>query len=67
MLTSILTNKSQFQFDIRDLHFVFTGDNDQLIAEARAIANHMYRFYTNIIHRPWDEFADGKFALLVVF
>ena len=46
-------------FDIRDLHLVFTGDADQLIAEARAVAIHMYRFYANVVHRPWDEFSDG--------
>jgi len=46
-------------FDIRDLHLVFTDDNDQLIAEARAVAIHMYRFYANVVHRPWDEFSDA--------
>jgi len=46
-------------FDIRDLHLVFTGDADQLIAEARAVAIHMYRFYANVVHRPWDEFSDA--------
>merc|ERR1711892_245142 len=36
-----------------------TDDNDQLIAEARAVAIHMYRFFANVVHRPWDEFSDA--------
>ena len=37
------------------------NDVDQQVAESRALAIHMYSFFTNIIHRPWDRFSDGKF------
>ena len=52
--------KSPFQIDIRDLNLTYMNDVDQQVAESRALAIHMYSFFTNIIHRPWDRFSDGK-------
>ena len=49
-----------FQIDIRDLNLTYMNDVDQQVAESRALAIHMYSFFTNIIHRPWDRFSDGK-------
>ena len=43
------------------------NDVDQQVAESRALAIHMYSFFTNIIHRPWDRFSDGKFEKYQIF
>merc|ERR1712212_302209 len=56
---SLEKNDHQEEIDIRDLHLVWTNDVDRSTAESRALAIHMYAFYTNIIHRPWDKFTDA--------
>lgn len=57
---SLEREEHQEEIDIRDLNLTYMNDVDQQVAESRALAIHMYSFFTNIIHRPWDRFSDAS-------
>jgi hypothetical protein len=56
---SLENEEQQEEIDIRMLSLIWTCESEKPIAEGRALAIHMYSFFTNIIHRPFDRFSDA--------